>query len=709
MARKGNQQKNGLDRRTPEQKKGAPTDSGSGKTNSKGKGKGKGKGSTAKVSAEEISNSNQSNKPSADTSESIQLEKDQSVEINEQPVPCDGNLGDSVENITKPESTELREEHVRSPKVSLNRLANGLHGIDTKDSIESFSRLIKARLRDFALSTSNASFEWLEKQKPAFMNLMNKLLIGRDYVRVKFKQTYPAVLKWGMQFGKIMILLFMVWLDCALRGIDSFVRMGTTSLFAVIWFSLFSVLAMIGITKFLVLLTIVALVGFLVGITFAILLVCISGVIILWFYGSFWTTALFISLGGMAFLFSHERIALVITTVYSVYCAWMYVGWSGLALGLNLSFFSSDALIFFLKNNMNDHNRGAHSAPEHPPGGTNGRPEMHADTGSGIPTDRSPGAPSTSGSDADITSEDEVVRLLNCTDHYSALGFSKFGDVDVSLLKREYRKKAMLVHPDKNMGNEKAADAFKKLQNAYEVLLDALKRKTYDDELRREELLDYFRRFQNSSQKNGGHAFFGSTFARTEADIKDPFGESRRIACRKCGNFHIWFHTTKAKSRARWCQECKDFHAAKDGDGWVEQSSQPFFFGILQKVDTPCAYVCADSKIYDATEWYICQEMRCPVNTHKPSFHVNTSVTSKHAGKGTNSSSSSGQRGMPPNMEENMTEEEFVEWLQNAVQSGIFDNFSGAGAGGGGGDSPSGHGGSSSKSGGKRKKKGKKW
>jgi len=34
-----------------------------------------------------------------------------------------------------------------------------------------------------------------------------------------------------------------------------------------------------------------------------------------------------------------------------------------------------------------------------------------------------------------------------------------------------------------------------------QVLLDSLKRKTYDDELRREELLNYFRQFQNVSQK----------------------------------------------------------------------------------------------------------------------------------------------------------------------------------------------------------------
>jgi hypothetical protein len=32
-------------------------------------------------------------------------------------------------------------------------------------------------------------------------------------------------------------------------------------------------------------------------------------------------------------------------------------------------------------------------------------------------------------------------------------------------------------------------------------------------------------------------------------------------------------------------QDCKEFHQAKDGDGWVEQSSQPVLFGMLQKVN----------------------------------------------------------------------------------------------------------------------------
>lgn len=147
-------------------------------------------------------------------------------------------------------------------------------------------------------------------------------------------------------------------------------------------------------------------------------------------------------------MLSHERIALLITTAYSVYCAWMYVGWLGLLLALNFSFISSDALIYFLKNNINQ--RRQSDRPDEFTAGVQGQPgffsdeSVHASSFENFPgsaADRNPGMPSTSEAESELTSEMEVVRLLNCTDHYTALGLSRYEDVDVSLLKREYRKK----------------------------------------------------------------------------------------------------------------------------------------------------------------------------------------------------------------------------------------------------------------------------
>ncbi|XXG79044.1 hypothetical protein AAC387_Pa09g0200 [Persea americana] len=563
----------------------------------------------------------------------------------------------------------------------------------------------------FILEAANA---WLERQKPLLDTLTTILSDARDYIRFKTELASPIIWRGLVHFGKLMLLLSMVWLDCSLRGLDSLLRLGTASFFTVIWCSILSVIAMIGTAKFLIMLVTAALVTILVGFTVAIFVIAIFAIVFLWMYGSFWTTGFVIFVGGVAFALSQDRLALLIATLYSTYCARNYVGWLGVVLGINLSFISSDVLIHFLKNNLNEHR--ANTFPEQS-ADSRGRPRhfyyesTHASVSDDAfqtperPVDPNPGEPSTSGAETELTSEDEVIRLLNCSDHYSALGFLRYENIDVSSLKKEYRKKAMLVHPDKNMGNEKAAEAFKKLQNAYEVLLDSLKRKAYDDELRREELLNCFRRFQSAYQKNGRHGPAASGFPRSEADGEEPHGESRRISCKKCGDFHVWFHVDRSKSRARWCQDCKDFHQAKDGDGWVEQSFQPFLFGLLQKVDGPYAYVCAESRIYNATEWFNCQGMRCPANSHKPTFHVNTSITSKHVNpKGSSSVHRGG--GMPTaNMDEKMTEEEFFEWLQNAVQSGLFEasNVSA--------DSPSPKAGSSKSCGsttGKKKKKGKK-
>lgn len=707
MARKGNQHKNGLDHHSSNNRK-KVSDLGCELKDKKSGGK----VSKAKVvAAEEHPNGNQPSsslaggvgktdyvgveKRSKQKSEKKLKKEKQGIDgmqDTEKSVPYERNSSEIPGNISTAESSGTREENGTSPCSGLNfhqscSASDSLPEVQAKNAMGNldFSYDVLARnLRSSTLSILKATCEWLERQKPLFVILTNNTLYARDYIRTKIEQAYPVVWRWFIHFSNIMFLLSMVWLDCTLRGIDSFLRMGTTSFFLVVWCSILSVIAMIGMAKFLLVLVITALLGVFVGFTFGILVIAIFGAVFLWLYGSFWTTALVIFFGGLAFTFSHERVALFITTVYSVYCAWTYVGWLGLLLGLNLSFISSDALIYFLKNNINEHRRPGR--PSEQTNGMRGRPGFFpgepayttfSETDPGQSANHDPGAPSTSGADSEITSEDEVVRLLNCIDHYSALGLSRFENVDISVLKREYRKKAMLVHPDKNMGNEKAAEAFKKLQNAYEVLLDSLKRSAYDDELKREELLNCFRRFQGSSQKNGRHGFFPSGFPRSEGDTDDLFGESRRIACKKCGNFHVWVYTQKAKFRARWCQDCNDFHPAKDGDGWVEQSSQPLFFGILQKVEPPSAYVCAESKIYDATEWYLCQGMRCPANTHKPSFHVNTSVTSKHnSGKGTCSGQRSGGGIPKSDMEDGgMTEEEFFELFQTAMQSGMFDAF----------------------------------
>jgi len=69
----------------------------------------------------------------------------------------------------------------------------------------------------------------------------------------------------------------------------------------------------------------------------------------------------------------------------------------------------------------------------------------HSSTADDASASRSSGVPSTSGCDAELTSEGEVLRLLNCNDHYSALGFTRFENIDVSLLKREYRKKVICL------------------------------------------------------------------------------------------------------------------------------------------------------------------------------------------------------------------------------------------------------------------------
>ncbi len=63
-------------------------------------------------------------------------------------------------------------------------------------------------------------------------------------------------------------------------------------------------------------------------------------------------------------------------------------------------------------------------------------------------------------------------------DYYEILEISR--DVSSDVIKKAYRQKALLYHPDRNPGDKDAEEKFKEAAEAYSVLIDPEKRKIYD-------------------------------------------------------------------------------------------------------------------------------------------------------------------------------------------------------------------------------------
>ena len=66
-------------------------------------------------------------------------------------------------------------------------------------------------------------------------------------------------------------------------------------------------------------------------------------------------------------------------------------------------------------------------------------------------------------------------------DYYEVLGIGK--NADQPEIKKAYRKLAKKYHPDSNSGNAQAAEMFKEITEAYNVLSDPEKKKLYDQNL----------------------------------------------------------------------------------------------------------------------------------------------------------------------------------------------------------------------------------
>jgi len=96
--------------------------------------------------------------------------------------------------------------------------------------------------------------------------------------------------------------------------------------------------------------------------------------------------------------------------------------------------------------------------------------------------------------------------MAQTKDYYSVLGVPASATQDE--IKKQYRKLAAKHHPDKNASDPKAAERFKEISEAYQVLGDADKRKQYD-QMRQ---LGAFGGFGGGPQRRGPQPSAGAPF-----------------------------------------------------------------------------------------------------------------------------------------------------------------------------------------------------
>ncbi|KAK2140758.1 hypothetical protein LSH36_1258g00027 [Paralvinella palmiformis] len=200
------------------------------------------------------------------------------------------------------------------------------------------------------------------------------------------------------------------------------------------------------------------------------------------------------------------------------------------------------------------------------------------------------------------TGDEAMYRLLanKGKDPYSILGVRS--DASDEVIKKYYRRQAVLVHPDKNQ-MPGAEEAFKILGHAFDLIGEPEKRRQFDT--------------QTLESQEEEEAFY--QFADLLNKLHEKMQEAANLMrCENCGGKHRRIPTERLLDSARFCQKCGYNHSVHEGDVWAESHMLGFRWNY---------YACMEGKVYDITEWASCQADRfqhIQANSHHIAYRIAT-------------------------------------------------------------------------------------
>ncbi|XP_011867456.1 PREDICTED: dnaJ homolog dnj-5 isoform X2 [Vollenhovia emeryi] len=219
------------------------------------------------------------------------------------------------------------------------------------------------------------------------------------------------------------------------------------------------------------------------------------------------------------------------------------------------------------------------------------------------------------------TGEEAMKRLLACKgkDPYSILGVTPTcSDDDI---KKYYKRQAFLVHPDKN-NQPGAEEAFK--------------------------ILERRQAFDQTRQVEAAWGELSDLLSQLHRKMEQA---ANTIRCTNCGLRHKRIPTQRPCYAARFCNQCKIRHSAKEGDIWAESRLMGFLWHY---------YACMEGAVYDVTDWAACQAgnlKHLRANTHSVQYRI---VLGQRLPSQTSSSGKKRQQ-----IDPNTSEADFEDFLNN--------------------------------------------